>query len=138
MHLYAIESAVHLQVRRMDIFAISDLHVGFKDNQRALAALRPRPDAALILAGDIGETAEQLASTLDLLRPRFRKLVWCPGNHELWQIGENALRGEAKYRQLVELMLPADCGQNRSIALYLLHFRAMRPPMVFPGTRMHQ
>lgn len=128
----------------MDVFAISDLHVGFKDNQRALAALQPRPDAALILAGDIGETAEQLASTLDLLRPRFRKLVWCPGNHELWSMGEDAPRGEAKYRQLVDVcraravLTPEDDyptwtirGERFLIApLFLLYDYTFRPEHV--------
>jgi hypothetical protein len=87
----------------MEVFAISDLHVGFKANYEALQALRPRPDAALILAGDIGETVEHLTKTFDVVQPRFREVVWCPGNHELWKVGRDALEGDAKYRQLVTL-----------------------------------
>ena len=53
----------------MDLFAIDDLHVGFADNRRALQNVRARRDAALILAGDIGETTDHLADTLDTLLP---------------------------------------------------------------------
>jgi len=84
----------------MELFAISDVHVGFEENLRALAAMTPRPQAALVLAGDVGETADQLAMTLDLLQPRFKHLLWCPGNHELWEM-QGGPRGQAKYEQLI-------------------------------------
>jgi hypothetical protein len=87
----------------MRAFAISDLHVGFPANLQALEAMRAYPDDGLVLAGDVGETAEQLESTLDIVQARFRHVVWCPGNHELWTIGAGAPSGEAKYQQLVEL-----------------------------------
>lgn len=93
----------------MKLFAISDIHVGFADNWRALQSLgaghgmHDGHDLALILAGDIGETAEQLAQTLDLLSPRFQRLVWCPGNHDLWQAGADQPKGQAKYEQLVRV-----------------------------------
>lgn len=85
----------------MELFAISDLHVGFEQNWQAVQSLRPRTESALILAGDIGETAEQLAATLDTLGPRYDRLIWCPGNHDLWQAGASAPKGQAKYDQLV-------------------------------------
>src|SRR4051812_22121900 len=84
----------------MKLFAISDLHVGFEANRRALDGVRARPRDWLILAGDVGETEEHLAATLDSLGPRFAQLIWCPGNHELWAIGAGA-RGVAKYERLV-------------------------------------
>lgn len=87
----------------MEVFAISDLHVGFKANYDALQGLRARPEAALVLAGDVGETADHLARALDLVQPRFREVVWCPGNHELWTMGQGSLCGDAKYRELVSL-----------------------------------
>jgi predicted phosphodiesterase len=87
----------------MKLFAISDLHVGFEENRRALESVTPQPDSALILAGDIGETPEQLAATLDTLAPRFDRLVWCPGNHDLWQVAEGAPKGQAKYEQLLQI-----------------------------------
>jgi hypothetical protein len=128
----------------MDVFAISDLHVGFEDNRRALQGVRARPDAGLILAGDIGETVEQLAFTLDTLLPRFRQLVWCPGNHELWRVSRNCAVGQAKYEQLVALcrsrgvLTPEDDYQiwevdNERVLiapLFLLYDYTFRPDQV--------
>jgi predicted phosphodiesterase len=84
------------------LYAISDLHVRHPDNRRAVEATDPHPDDWLVLAGDIGESTGDLAWTLDTLGPRFRQLVWVPGNHELWSVpDERPLRGRAKYDALV-------------------------------------
>jgi hypothetical protein len=85
----------------MKLLAISDLHVGFGANLAALGSVRGNHDAALVLAGDVGETEDQLAAVFDILLPRFRSIVWCPGNHELWTTGD--VSGEAKYERLVGL-----------------------------------
>jgi predicted phosphodiesterase len=89
----------------MKLYAISDVHVGYEFNRRALAATTPHPEDWLILAGDVGETRAHLDYAFKLLKPRFRQLVWVPGNHELWTLpshGEDA-RGEAKYASLIAL-----------------------------------
>jgi hypothetical protein len=44
-----------------------------------------------------------LRFTLATLGPRCRRLVWVPGNHELWSVPRGSLRGEAKYQALVAL-----------------------------------
>lgn len=86
----------------MKLFALSDLHVNHAANRKTLAELPARPDDWLVLAGDLGETEGQLRWVLDLLVPRWRQIVWVPGNHELWTVGD-ALRGEAGYERLVEV-----------------------------------
>lgn len=89
----------------MKLFAISDLHVRHGGNRELLEALEAHPSDWLIVAGDVGESVADLARTLDLLGERFARLIWVPGNHELWTVprepGEEALRGEAKYEALV-------------------------------------
>jgi 3',5'-cyclic AMP phosphodiesterase CpdA len=90
----------------MKLLAISDLHVGFPDNRAAVASMKPRPDDWLILGGDLGETFDHLHFVLDALGPRFKKLVWVPGNHELYvdphgPPGEP--RGADRYARYVEL-----------------------------------
>lgn len=88
----------------MKLFALSDLHVGHQDNSRFIAELPAHPGDWLILGGDIGETEEQLRFVLTTLLPRFARLVWVPGNHELWTAPKtSALRGAAKYQQLVSV-----------------------------------
>lgn len=86
----------------MALLAISDLHIGFEPNRRALEAVAARPGDWLIIAGDVGETTTHLAYALECLSPKFARLIWVPGNHELWSRREEpALRGESKYRALI-------------------------------------
>lgn len=89
----------------MKLWAISDLHLGSDINRAALAALVPRPDDWLILAGDIGDTLGELAFAFETLGPRFARLIWVPGNHELWTEARapDAPRGLARYQALVAL-----------------------------------
>lgn len=98
----AVEHRVcdHAAVRRL--LAISDLHVANRANREAIEALPDHGDDWLIIAGDVGETLEHLAWTLEQLQRRFARLIWVPGNHDLWSRDEG-LRGEGKYRALVEM-----------------------------------
>jgi predicted phosphodiesterase len=87
----------------MKLWAISDLHVGYPENRRLVENLPARPDDWLILGGDIGETPDELVFVLQSLQPRFRRLVWVPGNHDLWTTLTGSPRGEVKYSTLVSL-----------------------------------
>lgn len=86
----------------MKLWAISDLHVGFRDNRRLIEELPGAPGDWLVLAGDLCESIADLGFVLRTLRPRFGQLVWVPGNHELWTLPGDA-RGVAKYEQCVEV-----------------------------------
>jgi 3',5'-cyclic AMP phosphodiesterase CpdA len=85
------------------LLAISDLHLRYEETRRNLEALPDHGDDWLIVAGDVGETEEHLRFAWDVLGRRFAKLFWLPGNHELWTVPEGSLRGEARYRRLVEV-----------------------------------
>jgi len=89
------------------VWAISDLHVGHRDNRSVLQGLRPTTEQDwLLVVGDVAERVEDIESALQLLADRFRRVVWVPGNHELWttERGEAAgLRGQARYEHLVQL-----------------------------------
>lgn len=89
----------------MKLYAISDLHIANKVNFEALGALPYFPEDGLILAGDIGELEEHLKFALVLLTPRFKQIIWVPGNHDLWTLPTYAqpFRGEARYRRLVSI-----------------------------------
>jgi 3',5'-cyclic AMP phosphodiesterase CpdA len=87
----------------MKLWAMSDVHVGHAENRRLVADLPACPDDWLVLGGDIGETLDELRFVLQTLSPRFRRLVWVPGNHDLWTTVAGSPRGEAKYRALVTL-----------------------------------
>jgi predicted phosphodiesterase len=89
----------------MKLWATSDLHVGFEENRRAVEELPSHPNDWLIIAGDTGETPAHLEFVLRTLTPRFRQLVWVPGNHDLWTPRDwpPERRGVAHYERLVTL-----------------------------------
>jgi 3',5'-cyclic AMP phosphodiesterase CpdA len=88
------------------LFAFSDLHVSHAANWRIILDLYPESDDDwLIVAGDVGETFGDVEKTLRLLRHRYAKVIWVPGNHELWTLPDDPvqLRGEARYQALVQM-----------------------------------
>ncbi|MFI8961970.1 metallophosphoesterase family protein [Streptomyces sp. NPDC053493] len=88
------------------LLAISDLHIHYAENRRIVEELRPRSDADwLLVAGDVGEIASEVEWALKLLSDRFAKVIWAPGNHELWTPKQDPvrLRGEERYLHLVEM-----------------------------------
>jgi 3',5'-cyclic AMP phosphodiesterase CpdA len=88
------------------LLAVSDLHIGMADNRPITESLRPsHPDDWLIVAGDVGELTEDIEWALGLLAGRFAKVIWAPGNHELWTPKEDPVqsRGEERYQYLVEM-----------------------------------
>jgi len=86
------------------LLAISDLHINHPENRRFLERLVPSSDGdQLIVAGDVCETADAVIETLRTLRERFDRVIWCPGNHELWTSPHDECRlgGVARYEHLV-------------------------------------
>jgi hypothetical protein len=132
----------------MKLWAMSDLHVGFEANRRALHTLRNHPDDWLVLAGDLGETLEHVEAVFRATVPRFAKVFFAPGNHELWSLPreEPELRGVARYQALVALsrsygvLTPEDPypewpgeGPRCVIApMFLLYDYSFRPEGVSP------
>jgi len=89
----------------MAIYGISDLHLANKVNQQALIDLPIHHCDWLLLAGDIGETTDHLRFALSVLNSKFKKIIWTPGNHDLWTfpLNGNRLKGVEKYQRLVAL-----------------------------------
>lgn len=126
----------------MKLWAASDLHVRHPDNRAVLDELRASAEDWLILAGDLGERVEDVELVIDKLGPRFARIFWAPGNHELWTVPGDAARGEEKYARLVDacrrrgVVTPEDpyCrwpgdGPPTVIApLFLLYDYSFRPP----------
>ena len=88
------------------MLAVSDLHVGYPENRQIVEGLRPRDPADwLLVAGDVGEVCGDIEWALRLLSGRFARVVWAPGNHELWTPPSDPvqLRGVARYLHLVRM-----------------------------------
>ncbi|WP_229074523.1 metallophosphoesterase [Actinoplanes sp. DH11] len=127
------------------LVAISDLHVIYQENRDIVERLRPEREADwLIVAGDVGELIADVEWALRLLAGRFARVIWAPGNHELWTPREDPvqLRGQARYEALVELcrglgvLTPEDPypvwdldGEPVLVApLHVLYDYSFRPP----------
>ncbi|HBF78380.1 MAG TPA: metallophosphoesterase, partial [Streptomyces sp.] len=88
------------------LLAISDLHISHAENRAFVERMAPdSEDDWLIVAGDVSETVDDIRWALKTLAGRFRKVIWAPGNHELWTHPRDAvtLRGTARYEYLVEM-----------------------------------
>ena len=87
----------------MRLWAISDLHLAGEANRAALRGLPARPDDWLILAGDVCESVPLFAEAMDWLAGRFARVLWTPGNHELWLTDRAAgpASSMAKYQAMV-------------------------------------
>jgi 3',5'-cyclic AMP phosphodiesterase CpdA len=69
------------------LLAVSDLHIGYPENRAYADALSPGdPGDWLIVAGDVGEVFADVGFVLASLASRFAKVIWTPGNHELWTL----------------------------------------------------
>lgn len=88
------------------LFAVSDIHASYTENRRLIDGLRSESgDDWLIVAGDVGATFGEVEEVLQLLRQRYAKVIWVPGNHDLWTHDHDPvqLRGEARYHALVRM-----------------------------------
>jgi 3',5'-cyclic AMP phosphodiesterase CpdA len=88
------------------LFAVSDLHVTFRENREFVANLRPSSPADwLLVAGDVGEKTADIEWALRTLRAKFHTVIWSPGNHELWTLPSDPvqLRGADRYEYLVAI-----------------------------------
>jgi Icc-related predicted phosphoesterase len=68
------------------VYAVSDLHVDFPANMRWVESI---PTGAytqdtLVVAGDVSDNLHRLGHALAMLRERFARVFFVPGNHELW------------------------------------------------------
>lgn len=85
----------------MKLFAISDLHLDYRENRDALREMSGDPNAGLILGGDVSSSEEHLHYALEIVCQRFAKVFWVPGNHELWVSPHKS--SVKKYERLVEI-----------------------------------
>lgn len=76
----------------MRVFAVSDLHIDYEMNARWVRSLSSVDylDDVLILAGDITDKQDLLEWCLTTLSRRFKRVLFVPGNHELWTVRERS------------------------------------------------
>jgi 3',5'-cyclic AMP phosphodiesterase CpdA len=138
------------------LLAVSDLHVSHAGNKAVVQRIQPVDEGDwLIVAGDVADTVADVEWTLRLLRERFARVIWAPGNHELWTPPHETetARGEERYRRLVEVCRGLDVltpedeypvwtapdGEELVVApLFLLYDYSWRPAgMTLPEALAH-
>jgi predicted phosphodiesterase len=78
----------------MRVFALSDIHVDYDVNGTWVQELSRSDylDDILILAGDVSHSIARLQRCLNGLVARFKKVLFVPGNHDLWVTPEDCCR----------------------------------------------
>ncbi|MCX7921660.1 MAG: metallophosphoesterase [Clostridia bacterium] len=94
----------------MRIFAISDIHTDFEANWRWLDGLSKEDykNDILILAGDVTDKLTLLEKTFLSLQSRFMKVVFVPGNHDLWVFRSKVADSLVKFQMVKDLA--QNCG----------------------------
>jgi hypothetical protein len=128
----------------MRLLAISDLHLGSPSNMEALTELPPFPKDWLIVAGDVAENPERLQMALSMLCDRFARVIWTPGNHDLWTVPGPNGSGLRKYEALIAiaralgvatpedpyLVWPGSSGACVIAPLFVLYDLSFRPQSI--------
>jgi len=122
--------------------AISDLHPSYSENRDLLRALPRHAEDWLAVAGDLAAGQSDLLWGLECLLERFARVIWVPGNHELWS--SEGRSGPDRYSALVALcrergvLTPEDPfpiwegpgGPALIAPLFALYDHSFRPPHV--------
>ena len=121
------------------LWAVSDLHAAVKRNLAVIDDITPNdPSDWLIVAGDVAERTDVILKVLNRLRKRFAKVIWVPGNHELFASADEPHKGREKYELLVDgcrridVLTPEDpypvFGDVTVVPLFTLYDYSFRPP----------
>ncbi|MCB0283252.1 MAG: metallophosphoesterase [Calditrichaeota bacterium] len=81
------------------VFAISDIHVDYKQNMDwvdSLSGLDFRNDT-LVVAGDISNKPLLFSKALECLQKKFENVAFVPGNHDLWVRGTDSSDSMEKF-----------------------------------------
>ena len=87
------------------LLAVSGLQVAHQGNTDIVSRLRSaHPGDWLLVAGDVAEESRGVLDVLAALRQRFARVIWVPGNHELWThpLDRDDRRGLERYEHLVQ------------------------------------
>lgn len=108
------------------VWVISDVHADYPDNFNLLvefARLGHRLDA-LIVAGDVTDKLDRLQQLFEVVVPCFHRVLFVPGNHELWVRREEFADSLQKFDAVMDLCQrcgvqtsPVKIGQHRQVWL---------------------
>jgi Icc-related predicted phosphoesterase len=106
----------------MRVFALSDIHIDHAVNARWIKNLSAADYTAdlLILAGDVTDILKSLEWCLGLLAARFRKVLFVPGNHDLW-----VMRDQEEKTSLKKFDQIAAIADSAGVSMSPLHWSGL-------------
>jgi len=126
----------------MRVFLLSDLHIDYDVNRcwvSQLSSADYREDI-LVLAGDVTDDLPALETCLRRLSAIFLKVLFVPGNHDLWVWRDRSCNSVQKFRQVCAVagvcgisMEPFHCGPLTIVPLlgwYDFSFAAPEPRLL--------
>ncbi len=101
----------------MRVFALSDIHIDYHENEQWLSRLSSMDyqEDILILAGDVTDNLLLLENCFRDLSAKFQKVLFVPGNHEFWVVRDNNSTSLEKYQKIFEL------ASNYDISMQTYH-----------------
>ncbi len=100
----------------MRVFALSDIHVDYDANAKWVEQLSRADyrDDLLILAGDVTDRLSLLGWCLDAFAQRFRKVLFVPGNHDVWVIRDEGVKHSLQKFEEVRTTVEASGASMRT------------------------
>lgn len=89
----------------MRIQALSDIHVDYRQNMNFLLQISEYDyvDDILLLAGDVSHITSLATEAFELLANRFHKVMFVPGNHDVWVSRNENLDSLEKFERMLTL-----------------------------------
>eukprot|EP01059_Diplonema_ambulator_P021446 TRINITY_DN3562_c0_g1_i1.p1 TRINITY_DN3562_c0_g1~~TRINITY_DN3562_c0_g1_i1.p1 ORF type:complete len:1494 (+),score=451.06 TRINITY_DN3562_c0_g1_i1:64-4482(+) len=92
------------------VWVTSDIHVDHKANMQWLETFPERDgdgvayrEGTLIVAGDVCTKLESIRQAFVMLKKVFQHVMYCVGNHELWQWGKDVPDSVEKFFEIMDL-----------------------------------
>ena len=98
----------------MRVFVVSDIHIDYQENRKWLSKLSSVNylEDILILAGDVTDELQLLEQCFHELSTKFLKVLFVPGNHELWVTRDRTSNSIEKYRQICKVAIEHDISMQ--------------------------
>lgn len=89
----------------MKIYVVSDVHIDYEANRKWVSNLSSVDylEDILLLCGDVSDELDLLERCFSELTKKFFKVLYVPGNHELWVVRNKSLTSIEKYYQICRL-----------------------------------
>jgi Icc-related predicted phosphoesterase len=102
----------------MRFFATSDLHIDFSVNKNWFDEISSFDyiDDVLIIAGDITDIHNSIQFFFKTIRPKFKEIIFVPGNHDLWTFRNKSLDSLECFNTIQKIT--ADNGIHTSYKIY--------------------